>query len=226
MIGQIGQYATDSTPHCYLHGYVSSRMMRVCSASSSSSPNDAEEEAEPPAGLPLTIAATKLDGLVLALTPFNHSYNYRSALLFGHATLVAADAPEALYAMRLITDSVLPGRWEGSRVPPSPAERQSTRILKVRIASATAKVRTGPPKDDRKDLADPEVVGKVWAGVVPVWERFGEPVGVEYGGGEGVGVPGYVEEWVRAENENAEEYAVGVAGEEREVGREGEGEED
>jgi nitroimidazol reductase NimA-like FMN-containing flavoprotein (pyridoxamine 5'-phosphate oxidase superfamily) len=41
-----------------------------------------------PLGMPMTIAASHVDGLVLALTPNSHSYNYRSAVLFGHATPV------------------------------------------------------------------------------------------------------------------------------------------
>ncbi|EOD51193.1 putative fmn-binding split barrel-related protein [Neofusicoccum parvum UCRNP2] len=216
MIGQIGQYEGDSEPHCYLHGYVSTRMMNVCSAQE--------------AGLPLTISATKVDGLVLALSPFSHSYNYRSAILFGHATVLPPFAdgpskdphPESLWAMELITDSVIPGRWKHTRVPPAPAEIQSTRILKVAVASATAKARTGPPKDERRDLRDQAVVGAVWAGVVPVWERFGDPVPAGYGAGAALGVPEHVAAFVRAENANAEEYAVGVAGEEVEVGGEGE----
>ncbi|KAK1975952.1 hypothetical protein LZ30DRAFT_785900 [Colletotrichum cereale] len=39
-------------------------------------------------GLPVCIAACHLDGLVLALTPNSHGYNYRSAVLFGHASVV------------------------------------------------------------------------------------------------------------------------------------------
>lgn len=104
MIGQVGQYAGNAEPHLYLHGYVSSRIMKV-----TSSTNDSEE----PQGLPMTVAATKVDGFVLALSPFSHSYNYRSALVFGHATLLpssSGDDAETLWAMELITDSVVPGR--------------------------------------------------------------------------------------------------------------------
>lgn len=213
MIGQIGTYAGDASPHLYLHGYVSSRIMNVTSSASSSSSSSA--------GLPMTVSATKVDGLVLALSPFSHSYNYRSAVVFGRATVLpslGADKrtpdPEALWAMELITDAVVPGRWAHTRVPPTGAEMQSTRILKVAIESATAKVRVGPPKDERHDLKDPEVVGKVWAGVVPIWEFFGEPVPSGYEGGKGLELPEHVGAFVKNENRNAQEYAVGVASEE------------
>lgn len=58
-----------------------------------------------------------MDGLVLALTPNNHSYNYRSAILNGYATPVV-DIPEKLWAMEKITNGVVPDRWNNSRVPP------------------------------------------------------------------------------------------------------------
>ena len=44
----------------------------------------------PEKGLAVTIAATKVDGIVLSLTPNSHSYNYRSAVLFGYGGLVEA----------------------------------------------------------------------------------------------------------------------------------------
>jgi nitroimidazol reductase NimA-like FMN-containing flavoprotein (pyridoxamine 5'-phosphate oxidase superfamily) len=108
----------------YIHGYVSGRVFR--------SGKDAEGE-----GLPITVAATFLDGLVLSLTPFHNSCNYRSAVVYGYATLVE-DKDEALYAMKLITDNLLPGRWDGSRVPPTQAELNSTSILRVRVSSGTS----------------------------------------------------------------------------------------
>ena len=53
---------------------------------------------------------------------------------------------------------------------------QSTQILKVKIQSGSAKVREGVPTDELGDLADKEVLGKVWTGVLPLYEQFGEPV--------------------------------------------------
>lgn len=60
---------------CYLHGYVSSGIMKQARGNADS-------------GLAITIAATKVDGIVLSLTPNSHSYNYRSAVLFGYGSLV------------------------------------------------------------------------------------------------------------------------------------------
>jgi len=160
-------------------------------------------------GIPVCIAATKLDGLVLSLTPNSHSYNYRSAILHGTATLVE-DVEEKTYAMRLITESVLPGRWLGTRVPPDEAELSSTSVLRVVVSSASAKIRAGGPSDGRKDVERGEVTGRVWTGVVPVWEMMGCPVPA----GEGVGgeAPGYVTEYVEGRNKREKGHAEGAAG--------------
>lgn len=101
----------------------------------------------------------------MTLTPNSHNYNYRSAVLFGHATLVE-DLDEKLWAMELITNSVVPDRWRHTRVPPNAAEMQSTQILKVKIDSGSAKVREGVPNDEKGDLGDKEVLGSVWVGVL------------------------------------------------------------
>jgi len=108
LIGQMGSFThpsnTLSDPlDLYLHGYVSSRIMNLSRSS--------------PKGLPLCVCASKVDGLVLSLTPNSHNYNYRSAVLFGHATLVE-NTEEKLWAMELITNSVVPDRWRHTRVPP------------------------------------------------------------------------------------------------------------
>jgi len=197
MIGQVAQYDKDSAPHCYLHGYVTNRLMKMGAS--------AGDEGE---GLPVCVAATKFDGIVLALTPFNHSYDYRSAVLQGLATIVE-DPDERLWAMKLITDSVLPGRWENSRVPPDNAEMQSTRIMKVRITAGSAKVREGGPGAERKDLRREDVLEKVWTGVIPHWERYGEPVPSEYN--KVKEVPDYITDFARTESEIAEKHAVEVA---------------
>lgn len=105
MIGVMGSFDYPSANleepmDCYLHGYVSSRIMKLA--------RESEQ------GLPVCVAATKVDGLVLSLTPNSHSYNYRSAILHGYAKAVET-TEEKLYAMRLITNSVvrIAGRTPG-----------------------------------------------------------------------------------------------------------------
>lgn len=145
-----------------------------------------------------------LDGLVLSLTPFHNSCNYRSAIVYGYASLVT-DNDEALYAMKLITENLLPQRWDKSRTPPTPAELTSTSILRIRVASASAKIRVGGPSEDRADLKNSQLVKQTWTGVVPYWGTWGEPVpGKENGREE---VEEYIEEWRVGETGKARDYA-------------------
>ncbi|PYH91253.1 flavin-nucleotide-binding protein [Aspergillus ellipticus CBS 707.79] len=200
MIGQMGSFdypsaGLDEPLDCYLHGYVSSRIMNLA--------RDSEE------GLPVCVAASKVDGLILSLTPNSHSYNYRSTILQGHAKLVTDEA-EKLYAMELVTNSVLSDRWAHTRVPPDRAEMSSTVILKVQIVSGSGKVRDGGVSDEKKDTGNEEVTNSVWTGVVPVWETFGEPVpSAENKVAE---VPSYIKSFVAAKNEENSTYAAKAIG--------------
>ncbi|OJD30372.1 flavin-nucleotide-binding protein [Diplodia corticola] len=195
MIAQIAVYPPDAgddvAPACYLHGYVSSRLMRLGGD-----------------GLPVCIEATKVDGFTMALTPFNHSYNYRSAMIQGDAAVVE-DPDEKIWAMQLITNAVVPDRWAHTRVPPDAGEMQSTRIMKVRIERASAKVKGHVPSDEKKDLRRDDVVDDVWTGIIPVWETFGEPVPSPYNRVKET--PAHIADFVKNENLNAMEFATEAA---------------
>ena len=184
----------------YIHGHASSRLMKL----PGSDPGEVHPE-----GFPVCVAATSLDGIKLALTPFNHSYNYRSAVVHGYANLVT-DEDEKNWALRLITDGLVPDRWNNSR-PPTPAELQVTSVLRINIVSASAKVNTGPPGDDRKDLQNSDVTSRVWAGVLPVWEYIGPPV--ESKTNKVTPVSDYLSGWIGEHNASREEYALRVASE-------------
>ena len=199
--GQMGSFDRPSADlddplDCYIHGYVSSRLMKLARSSAGGE------------GLPLTIAATKVDGLVLSLTPFSHSYNYRSAVLFGYGQVVESDE-EKDWAMRLITDSVVTGRWENSRTPPDGGELSSTTILKVRIVSGSGKIREGGPGEDKKDAGKEEVVSKIWTGVVPVWETIGEPVASKTNRVQEL--PEHIRAFKEGENDRNEKQAFSAA---------------
>ncbi|KAK7744848.1 hypothetical protein SLS53_003081 [Cytospora paraplurivora] len=208
MIARVGTFPGDAEPAVYIHGYVSARLFRPQTGRSEPATRDSDE------GLPVCIAATKIDNLVLALTPFNHSYDYRSAVVHGTATLLdpgTRDDPmnrdEIIYAMRLITDGIVPGRWENSRVPPDEGEIASTRILKVRIDSASAKIRAKGVSDDAKDLNDEKTTGRVWTGVIPYVEVLGEPRPAE--SNKIAHVPEYISGYVREHNEKAQVTSKG-----------------
>ncbi len=139
----------------YIHGSAASRMLRQMKE-----------------GVAVCITVTLLDGLVLARSIFNHSMNYRSVVVLGKATLVD-DPEEKLTALRVLSEHILPGRWDDSRQP-NERELKATSVLRVPIEEFSAKVRVGPPIDDAEDYSFP-----TWAGVIPLEMKAGEPINDE-----------------------------------------------
>ncbi|KAM3544728.1 hypothetical protein ARSEF1564_002318 [Beauveria bassiana] len=197
MIGQMGSFSRPSASlgdplDLYLHGHISSRLFTSPSSTTTNS-------------IPVCVSATHLDGLVLSLSAFNSSYNYRSVVLFGHAAPVT-DELEKVYALKLLTDSVVPGRWDAARLPPTRAELQSTAVLRVKIASGSFKARDGETGDDRHDMENEEVRRRVWTGVVPVHQVFGSPIASSYNRVEET--PAYIAEYAQEQTRENAEYAV------------------
>jgi hypothetical protein len=120
-------------------------------------------------GQRICVTVTHMDGLVAARSVFSHSVNYRSAVIFGTATIVK-DEDERWQALRLITDHLIPGRWAAARQPTT-KEMAATAVLSLPLTEASVKVRTGMPGDEAEDR---EL--DVWAGVLPVSVTFGEPI--------------------------------------------------
>ena len=115
------------------------------------------------------ITITLLDGIVLARSVFHHSINYRSAVLFGTGAVIA-DEQARLQALEAFTERLIPGRWQDARQPNAHELRQTT-VVAVPIASASAKLRSGPPGDEAEDYDLP-----VWAGVLPLQQIAGTPL--------------------------------------------------
>lgn len=204
MIGCTGNFQNQDTHGArsiYLHGYVSSRIMRLSRNNSLS--NDSGSS-----GIPVCVSATLMDGIVLALTPNHHSCNYRSVVAFGHAQVVE-DESERLWAMKLITNNLVPERWQNTRYP-NKAELKATGILRVDIHSASAKVRAGTTGEARDDLKDEAMRKKVWAGVIPSSHVYGTPIPAPTNMYKGL--PEYIEDWVEDWNEKTQRYAAEAAG--------------
>jgi nitroimidazol reductase NimA-like FMN-containing flavoprotein (pyridoxamine 5'-phosphate oxidase superfamily) len=136
-----------------LHGSASSRLLRRLRD-----------------GAPACVTVTLLDGIVFARSPFNHSMNYRSVVVFGTAREVA-DPAEKRAALDAFVDHVAPGRAAEAR-PPTDEELRATLVVALPLDEASAKVRTGPPHDDDVDLDLP-----IWAGVLPLGLAVGRPEG-------------------------------------------------
>jgi uncharacterized protein len=126
-------------------------------------------------GARFCFTVTLIDGLVLARSAFHHSINYRSVVVYGEGREVT-DRDEKLESMTLLVDHVVPGRSADARGA-SDGELKATEMVAMTISEASAKVRTGPPGDVRKDLKLP-----VWAGVLPIGTVGGEPIPDEHVG--------------------------------------------
>src|SRR5438874_27888 len=141
-----------SGDNLYIHGSAASRMLRNLDQ-----------------GIAICVTVTLLDGLVLARSVFNHSMNYRSVVILGTATLVS-DPEEKLKALRLLSEHIIPERWDDSRQP-NQKELKATSVLRIPINEYSAKVRKGPPIDDEADYSFP-----TWAGVIPLETQSKAPI--------------------------------------------------
>lgn len=178
VVGEDGWPQVTPTLHArvgddvYVHGSAASRTLRRAEAT------------------PVCLTATLLDGFVLARSAMHHSVNYRAAMLFGAARRVDEGA-EKLAALEALVEKLVPGRWPDVR-PPTAKELRATAVLRVGLAEASAKIRSGPPVDDEPDYALP-----AWAGVVPLHTVAAPPV-ADPRLAPGIECPAYVAELVRA----------------------------
>ncbi|MGW6035392.1 pyridoxamine 5'-phosphate oxidase family protein [Gordonia terrae] len=115
------------------------------------------------AGAPVTFTVFVLDGLVVADTLFDHSANYRSAVIRG-VLEVSGDAQTDL---EVLSDKLIPGRVAEVR-PTTRKELAATVALRLPIADGQwiAKARTGGPGGESTD----------WTGVVPVRTVYDAPL--------------------------------------------------
>lgn len=128
----------------YLHGSVASRLMRTVAG-----------------GVEVCLTATLVDGLVLARSAFHHSMNYRSVVVLGTPRELR-DPAEKARALDAIVEHIVPGRLASVRGA-SELELRATRVVAFALDEASAKLRTGPPKDDAEDYAL-----QAWAGELPL----------------------------------------------------------
>jgi nitroimidazol reductase NimA-like FMN-containing flavoprotein (pyridoxamine 5'-phosphate oxidase superfamily) len=145
-------YARDGE-RLYLHGSAVSRMLNTLAE-----------------GVDVCVTVTLVDAYVLARSAFHHSMNYRSVVVLGRAQLVTDDA-ERMRALHVLTNHIVPNRWEEVREP-NELEMRQTAVLTLPLEEVSAKIRVGEPKDDEEDYALP-----VWGGIVPISTQVGQPVG-------------------------------------------------
>ncbi|GAA4077355.1 pyridoxamine 5'-phosphate oxidase family protein [Nonomuraea soli] len=134
----------------YLHGSTGARSLRLGD------------------GTQVCVTVTHLDAIVYSRSVFDHSVNYRSAMIYGVARLVT-DEDERLAGLKALTEQLAPGQWDYAR-PPSRKEMAATAVLALSLEESSVKIRTGMPKDEEEDYALP-----VWAGVLPLVTSWGRP---------------------------------------------------
>ncbi|WP_430334222.1 pyridoxamine 5'-phosphate oxidase family protein [Rhodococcus sp. ACT016] len=120
------------------------------------------------AGAPAAFAVTMLDGIVVADTLFDSTANYRSAVVRGNLRQFGGD--EAVHALDLMSDSLVPGRSAEVRTH-TKKELAATlaMVLPIEPGCWTVKVRDAPPPAPTTDSA-------AWAGVVPLHTSAREPI--------------------------------------------------
>lgn len=135
----------------YVHGAAAGRAIRTLAT-----------------GAPACLTVSLLDGIVLARSAFHHSINFRSVVVLGRAVPVR-EPGEKLLALEAFMERLMPGRWAEVR-PPDRRELRATAVLRFDLGKASAKLRTGGPVDDARDLGSP-----AWAGVLPI-RLAGDPL--------------------------------------------------
>jgi len=111
-------------------------------------------------GALLCISFAVTNEWVMTKSAFNHSANYESLVLYGHAVPVT-DCAAFDAAFRAIINQIEPGRWEQVRAP-NDKERKATALFRIPIDEGAFKSRTGGPNDDPEDMTLP-----VWHGLIP-----------------------------------------------------------
>jgi len=141
------------------------------------------------AGTDVCVTVTLVDGLVLARSTFHHSMNYRSVVVFGRSVEVT-DPQEKNEALEHLVEHLVPGRGADARGA-NEGEVAATLVIEVPIADASAKIRTGPPVDETKDLAI-----DIWSGVLPLTCSPGEPIHDEHTASDKP-VPDYITQYAK-----------------------------
>jgi hypothetical protein len=158
-VGHVGFATEDGQPfvlpiaispdgeNVLLHGSTGSRWLRLLAT-----------------GIPVSLAVTALDGMLVARSAFESSMHYRSAVLFGRC--VALEGEAKVSALDLLTNALIPGRVAEVRRP-SAKELAATLVLRLNVEDWSLKVSNGEPDDLAEDVAGP-----AWAGVLPLVSRY------------------------------------------------------
>ncbi|KDF01149.1 flavin-nucleotide-binding protein [Mycolicibacterium aromaticivorans JS19b1 = JCM 16368] len=120
-------------------------------------------------GAAAAVSVTALDGVLVARSGFESSFQFRSATLFG--TFDTIEESDKIRYLETLTDTFIPGRVAELRAS-SRKELAATLALRMEITDDnwSLKIGDGWPEDSEEDVA-----AGAWAGVVPLTTVYGEP---------------------------------------------------
>jgi nitroimidazol reductase NimA-like FMN-containing flavoprotein (pyridoxamine 5'-phosphate oxidase superfamily) len=120
-------------------------------------------------GAAVAVSVTALDGVLVARSGFESSFQFRSAVLFG--TFEPIPEADKVRYLETLTDTFIPGRVAELRAS-TRKELAATMALRMPIKADnwSLKIGDGWPEDDDEDVA-----AGAWAGVVPLTTAYGEP---------------------------------------------------
>ncbi len=157
--------------HLYIHGSNGGRLVKLLLG-----------------GTQVCITITHLDGLVLARSAFNHSMNYRSAMIYGRFEAVPGEQDKRA-ALDAFMDKIAPGRQHEARRG-NDKEFAATTVLRIALGEAACKVRSGGPIDDAEDMTV-----QAWTGVLPFVQQHAAPL---TDAACTLNPPAYVRDWLAA----------------------------
>ena len=116
-------------------------------------------------GTEVSVSIHLTDGIVLARSGFDSSFNYRSATLFGTCEEITGE--EKVAQLDAFIDKLIPGRAAELRTS-TEQELKATTLLGMTITEASGKIRNGGVNDNPDDAQE-----NIWAGVIEINTFFG-----------------------------------------------------
>jgi uncharacterized protein len=129
VVPMLYHYGVDRPDRLYVHGGLSSRMIRHLAS-----------------GVPVCATVTEIDGLVYSRDARYHSANYRCVMCFGRGRLVEDDELKQSVFVAM-TSRYFPGRSAGQDYAIAPKSHlDATPMIEIMIEEMSAKMREGGPK--------------------------------------------------------------------------------
>lgn len=130
---------------------------------------------------------TRIDGLVLARSAFESSVHYESVNILGRPRVLQSD--EKVQMLNALTEKLFPGRTSTLR-PMTSKEIAATLVISISMDHVVAKRSDGQPGDEGEDINWP-----VWAGILPIEQRFAKPIAADNLDPQYDNPPPYLETW-------------------------------